>query len=721
MKKNKTVCLLALLSVFALAGCGGETSSNNGNSNSPSNGNTDSTGPIVNIDIPDAPEVDMSNEDSIYDDIFGTDEFGFWKYVTEAKEISDDSERYVAFAKAEAELLSTNAFMPTTTQGGSYALTHAAYRSTPYVEWGLDSDRVENIVLINDALITKAERDEMEVMWKDARANNKTYDPTDYLVGKGHTINRDYVTIFSEAPKTLDILASNRQGDSTFVCNGLEGLMKYDNLGNQQYAIAKSHTVSDDGKTYTFELRDDVYWVKSDGQQYGKVTAQDFVDGFHHVLDANSESGLGNLVDGIVLNAGRYMKRRITDFSQVGIKANSETELVITLEKPTSYFMTMLTYTTFMPLNGAFYRANGGAFGISDYNKAKANVANYKYGRSNPDSILYNSAYYFNNITDGNEMAMAPNEFYYNKANRKIDSIKYVFDQGTDANDYYNKVKTHQYLSCSLTNKILPSAKADGLFEKCAFVSATGSTTYFSGNNLNRQKYDTSGEKEFTSKKTSEQKEATRKAMVNLNFRKAINYAFDRTTWNAVVKGNDLATSNLRNMYTTPDFVRLSKDVTADGMTFKANEEYGSIVQKYIDKFHGGEIKVDDGIDGWYNPDLAKAYIKKAAQELGITKDNPIVIDTLCLDLESESINQAKVYAESIQDVLEGYVIVDTHHTSNQTNYLNASYYATKGADVNYDVYAGSGWGPDYGDPSTYLDTFLGEGAGAMTKIVGLY
>jgi ABC-type oligopeptide transport system substrate-binding subunit len=36
-------------------------------------------------------------------------------------------------------------------------------------------------------------------------------------------------------------------------------------------------------------------------------------------------------------------------------------------------------------------------------------------------------------------------------------------------------------------------------------------------------------------------------------------------------------------------------------------------------------------------------------------------------------------------------------------------------------MFYGSGWGPDYGDPSTYLDTFQGEGAGYMTKVIGLF
>ena len=41
--------------------------------------------------------------------------------------------------------------------------------------------------------------------------------------------------------------------------------------------------------------------------------------------------------------------------------------------------------------------------------------------------------------------------------------------------------------------------------------------------------------------------------------------------------------------------------------------------------------------------------------------------------------------------------------------------------EANYDIYDLSGWGPDYGDPSTYLDTFLPDYAGYMIKCIGIF
>ena len=57
--------------------------------------------------------------------------------------------------------------------------------------------------------------------------------------------------------------------------------------------------------------------------------------------------------------------------------------------------------------------------------------------------------------------------------------------------------------------------------------------------------------------------------------------------------------------------------------------------------------------------------------------------------------------------------------TSNLTNYNNASYYGESSDDMNYDLFWGSGWGADYGDPLTYLNSLSEDGY--MTKVIGLF
>ena len=65
------------------------------------------------------------------------------------------------------------------------------------------------------------------------------------------------------------------------------------------------------------------------------------------------------------------------------------------------------------------------------------------------------------------------------------------------------------------------------------------------------------------------------------------------------------------------------------------------------------------------------------------------------------------------------YVQVNMISCSTTDDYYNSGYYVEIGEDANYDVFYGSGWGPDFGDPITYLDTFLPTGY--MIHVCGLY
>ena len=58
---------------------------------------------------------------------------------------------------------------------------------------------------------------------------------------------------------------------------------------------------------------------------------------------------------------------------------------------------------------------------------------------------------------------------------------------------------------------------------------------------------------------------------------------------------------------------------------------------------------------------------------------------------------------------------------ADSADWYYAGYYANNGAEVNYELYDVSGWGPDYGDPATYLDTFLPYYGGYMVMMIGIY
>ena len=276
-------------------------------------------------------------------------------------------------------------------------------------------------------------------------------------------------------------------------------------------------------------------------------------------------------------------------------------------------------------------------------------------------------------------------------------------------------------MTLSEANGTLALAKADGNFDKYSYISDTTSTTYFCGLNVNRGTFALQAGT-VASSKTEQQKIDTHTAMLNKNFRKAIVHAFDKATFNAVQRGEDLKLTNLRNMYTHPEFVQLSTAQTdQDGHTFPAGTMYGEMVQYYVSKLDPSII-VSDGVNGWFDAEAARSYLNAAKAELGNSVSWPIHIDNVYYSASAIQVAQAQAVKQVIEGALGSEnVVIDLVEATTSADYYASGYRASNGEAGNFDIFYGSGWGPDFGDPCTYLDTFLGAGAGYMTKVIGLF
>ena len=654
---------------------------------------------------------ERGDDDEIYDAVLG--DFTALMEAAEAAETID--ERFILEAKAEAYLLDSAVMIPTTTQGGAYQIDRRAYRTAPYVNWGNDDDRWGTIVLCNE-LLKKEDREVLKEAWAKAVAGEAEYDPKALLTEMGYTFNKDYKITFQTAPVTLDWLNTSSQSDTEITVQTVDGLVQYNNLGVMQPKLATSWDISDDGLTYTFHLRDDAKWYTSEGTEYAPVTAKDFVAGFRHMLDA--KAGLEWLVDGVIKGATDYYAKGGA-WEDVGYEAADDNTLVITLEKPTSYFMTMLTYSCFLPICEDWYLSHGGVYGGEEFTAASADTATYTFGQNTDvSSQVYCGPFLLQKLVTDSEIVVKKNENYYDADKINLDSITWIFDNGENPTQYYKDTVAGTYVACALTEAAgtLKLAKEDGNFDKYAFVTDTTSTSYFGGLNMNRGTFALASGACATTK-TEQQKIDTQVALWNKNFRKAVQHAFDKGTYNAVSRGEELKYASLRNMYTHPEFVQLSADAKdADGNEFKAGTLYGEIVQFYLDQM-GAKVKVADACDGWFQPEAAKEYLAAAKEELGDTVSYPIVIDVVYYGANAGQTAQAQAYKQKVEETLgaENVVISLIEATT------ACGYRASNGEAGNFDMFYGSGWGPDYGDPNTYLNTFLGGGAGYMTKVIGLY
>ena len=647
-----------------------------------------------------------------------------------AKEAETVDERYALMAVAEGKLMESAMMYPLTSRGGMYAMYRMAPRTKDYTLWGSDNDRYHQYVVTTD-FIKAEDYNEMRAKWDELKGTG-TYESwvKEYLAGKGYTLKDSFSIPYASDPVTWDGLATSRAADTDAIINTYDGLMEYDVEGTLQPALAESYEVSDDGLTYTFHLRKDVKWTDSQGREVDTVKADDFVAGMQHMCDA--QGGLEYLVQGVIKNVSQYISGEVTDFDEVGVKAVDDYTVEYTLEEPCSYFMTMLGYTIFMPMSRSYYQSQGGKFG-AEYDSS---AADYQYGKDS-NSIAYCGPYLVTNATAKNTIVFKLSDSYWNKDNVNIKTLTWLFNDQSDVTKMYTDAKAGTVDYVNLNTSTMETAKSEGLYDQYAVVSDTDATSFMAFYNINRTA--TANANDGTtakSTKSDEEIQRTNKALQNVHFRRAISFAADRGAYNAQQVGEDLKYTSLRNTFTPGYFVSLSKDTTIQingtDTTFPAGTYYGEIVQKQIDadgvkiKVWDAENKTSDGFDGWYNPENAVEELNTAIEELaedGITIDesNPIQIEYPYPSAVEVYTNKANSYKKSVEAALGGKVVINLVDAVDLDGWYYAGYYANYGYEANYDVYDVSGWGPDFGDPCSYLDTMLPDYEGYMTKCFGIF
>lgn len=732
MKNLKRVlcALLALVMVLGFVGC-----KNNGDDKTtpaPNNTNKPAESEVPATAVPTTP-LPTGDYNAMSAAIYDAQLGAFNTLYQAAKEEQNGSKRYALMAQAEAKLLEAAVLIPGTTNGGNYGMSRVAKRSASTVLWGNDSDRFHN-VLVTTELISAEDQTHLKAMWNEVRGTG-TYSQkaTDYLKEKGYTLKDTYNMGYVSDPQTWDAFATSRSADSEAIVNTYDGLVEYDNENEIKPALAESWEVSEDGKTYTFHIRQGAKWVDAQGREVADVKADDFVAGMQHMLDAGG--GLEYLVENIIVNALEYNKGDVTDFAEVGVKATDEYTVVYTLCQPTSYFITMLGYNVFAPMSRTYFESKGGVFGKDDY-KAAVDAGTMKYGQTVND-IAYCGPYTVTNHTAENTIVFQANPTYWNKDNITIKTLTWKFNDGQDPTKAYEDTKAGTLDGCGLSSASLEACKADGNFEKYCTVSDTDATSFVLFLNLNRNAYaNVNDTTKAVSTMTDDQKKRTDAAMLNVHFRRAIGMGLDIATYNGQVVGEELKLNSVRNSYTPGNFVALEEDVTieinGESKTFAKGTYYGEIMQAQIDadgvkiKVWDAENQTSDGFAGWHNPANAYEELQQAITELKefgveISKDNPIVMDLPYYSGADVYTNRAQTLKQSVEEALQGCVVVNLVSCADAKEWYYAGYYTESGKDANYTLYDVSGWGPDYGDPATYLDTMLGDGAGYMAKCLGLF
>lgn len=149
----------------------------------------------------------------------------------------------------------------------------------------------------------------------------------------------------SAEPPTFDPAQAQDSQANTVLKTMYEGLARMDEHGQPVPAAAEKWDV--DGTKYTFHLRKDAKWSNGD-----PVTANDFVFAWERVLSPNTKPAAPYAYQLYYLkNAQAYNEGKITDFSQVGVKATDDYTLEVELDAPTPYFLGLTSFYTFYPVH----------------------------------------------------------------------------------------------------------------------------------------------------------------------------------------------------------------------------------------------------------------------------------------------------------------------------------------------------------------------------------
>ncbi|MDO4436303.1 MAG: peptide ABC transporter substrate-binding protein [Cardiobacteriaceae bacterium] len=144
-------------------------------------------------------------------------------------------------------------------------------------------------------------------------------------------------------PQTLDPQMASGVPEADILQDLFEGLVAYSGDGKLVAGVAESWQVSDDGKVYTFKLRESQW---SDGTP---LTAHDFVYALQRVVNPELASLNATHVYPI-LNAKAIATGEQKDLSALGVKAIDDLTLEITLEHPAPYFLYILAHNSTLPV-----------------------------------------------------------------------------------------------------------------------------------------------------------------------------------------------------------------------------------------------------------------------------------------------------------------------------------------------------------------------------------
>ncbi|MBW1606106.1 peptide ABC transporter substrate-binding protein [Lactobacillus sp. Sy-1] len=324
-----------------------------------------------------------------------------------------------------------------------------------------------------------------------------------------------------DVSKVTDVVSERAQE------NANEGLLTLANGNTLKPGVATSYKVSKDGKTYTFNLR------KSKWSDGSKVTAKDFVYGMQRTVNPKTASQYSYLLDHVQNYAA--VTKKTMPVSSLGVKADGDYKLVVTLSKPQSYFKYIVSMPPLFPQSEKAVQKYGSSFGTKSSDQ------------------VYNGPYKVTGWNGSNDTwKLVRNKDYFNNKQTKLDQI--TFSVSKDPQTTLNEYQSGKFDVATLSGK-----QQVNNFKKSPELNSLpeSSNVYLQLNQKNP-------------------------VLRNLNVRKALSLALDRKGLTNDVLGDGSFTAN---GFVPTDFVKHNgkefSDQAAENNKFNAVTYNLSAAKKY--------------------------------------------------------------------------------------------------------------------------------------------
>lgn len=268
----------------------------------------------------------------------------------------------------------------------------------------------------------------------------------------------DLVFLNGAEPETIDPALITGQPEGRIANALFEGLTANNASGEAVPGVAVRWEISSDHKTYTFHLRPDARWSNGD-----PVVADDFVRSWRRTLAPETASEYAYQLY-YIRNGKAFNEGKLTDFSQVGVRARDARTLEVVLENPTPYFLDLCAFTTLLPVHIASIEREGDNW-------------------TKPGKLIGNGPFRLVSWRINDRIRLEKNPFYWNQSEVKLSSVDIL--PISKPNTAYNFYASGQ-ADLIMDKGLVPTALMKELRQRPDFHSAPFLGTYFLRFNCSR-------------------------------------------------------------------------------------------------------------------------------------------------------------------------------------------------------------------------------------------